>query len=154
MTMKSNTFSLSTNNGIQTGAFNIYQGKNGGIYLFIDHCHTLLSQSQILDLQLPVDQLRDFDQRIYRAFYSKAHSIQTDIPCEIKQDLQTGLTHLPSAGSAIDSNLFIYPVLPSGLADLNAGVPPSEWSRGWWTKLDSNDLTKIELVMRQYPVRN
>lgn len=80
--MKSNTFCLSLNKGIQSGPFNIYQARNGGINLYLNHRHTQLSHSQIEDLRIPVHELRDFDEKSYKSFYENEQNLQVAIEIE------------------------------------------------------------------------
>ena len=142
--MKSNTFNLSLNSGIESGAFNIYQGRNGGIYLHMSHSCTLLLRNQIDDLQLPIWNLRDFDKNGFLDFYSNDFLTKSEALCVTKTELQKGLTSLPSVGSAVDVNLMVYPVLSSGIADLQNETPLANCSENWWATLSSEDRSKID----------
>jgi hypothetical protein len=51
------------------GRFNIYQGKDGGIYMALSNCHIMLTAQQLTDLRLDVVSLIDFDIDKYRKKY-------------------------------------------------------------------------------------
>lgn len=64
-----NKYVYETNEGAATGFFNVYQGKNGGIYLMMGNSVTLLSLDQLGELNIHVYGLIDLDHSKYEAFY-------------------------------------------------------------------------------------
>lgn len=68
--METNFYTYETTEGKTKGAFNIYQGKNGGIYLTMASRSVLLTQSQVKELPICLYILKDFNQFDYNTFYS------------------------------------------------------------------------------------
>jgi len=69
MQIKTNYFSYATKEGHNSGLFNIYQSKNGGIILSLNNVHTTLRYRQIQELSLYVYALIDFDIESFCRFY-------------------------------------------------------------------------------------
>lgn len=63
------TFSYDTHSGKIRGKFNIYQGRNGKIYIVMGNNFTELIHKQIVDLNIDVYSLKDFDTTMYRKAY-------------------------------------------------------------------------------------
>ena len=147
--MKSNTFFLSMNKGVQSGSFNIYQGSNGGIYLSMSHFNTLLLQNQISDLQIQIEDLRNFDKARFAEFYSMEIPTKNEALCVSKVGLQEGMINLPSVGSVIDTNLMVYPAFLNGTADLEAGGRLEDCCEDWWDNLDSDDRAKVQQLQNK-----
>ena len=68
---KTNSFSYKTSTGRTYGFFNIYQGRNGFIYLQMGNKYVVLKEFQILDLGIDVYELQDFDYDLYQFAYLK-----------------------------------------------------------------------------------
>lgn len=67
---KNNQFAYETgNNTVTKGWFNLYQGKNGAIYIQMGSTITKLTESQLHDLGTDVYSLKDFDQDEYLRHY-------------------------------------------------------------------------------------
>ena len=70
--MKTNRYIYETSNqSTKRGYFNIYQGKNGYIYLQMGKAVAQLTEKQINDLHLNVYELIDFCVDDYRLAYDK-----------------------------------------------------------------------------------
>ena len=69
--MKSNSYSYETVSGVSKGWFNVYQAKNGKIYLQMGNVVTPLTESQINELCIDVFSLLDFDYDDYKNAYCK-----------------------------------------------------------------------------------
>ena len=54
-----------------SGAFHIYQARNGGIYLTMAGNATRLSYAQVKSLQIDVHHLEDFDLDDYKFHYQE-----------------------------------------------------------------------------------
>lgn len=67
--MKDNTYTYHTQRGKVVGKFNIYQARNGGIYIVIGVGHTKLTKNQILTLNIEVTELIDFDVTEFQKHY-------------------------------------------------------------------------------------
>jgi len=67
--MKLNKYCYKTNEGFMSGYFNIYQAKNGCIYLQLNNCVTKLSSKQIQNLKIDCYSLEDFDIDLFNKFY-------------------------------------------------------------------------------------
>jgi hypothetical protein len=50
--------------------FNLYQGRNGGIYLGIGSGTILLTKEQLLKVDLPFIEVNDYDHQLYLKFYN------------------------------------------------------------------------------------
>lgn len=66
-----NMYSFEIRNGECTGYFNIYQARNGSIQLLIGNCNTTLTYQQILDLNINVYELIDYDHDNFIKFYKE-----------------------------------------------------------------------------------
>lgn len=66
-----NKFCYEIKNGKCSGYFNIYQAKNGSIQLVMGNCCTTLTSQQVLDLNLDVFPLIDYDHDKYIEFYKE-----------------------------------------------------------------------------------
>lgn len=66
-----NKFCYEIKNGKCSGYFNIYQTKNGSIQLTMGSCHTTLTSQQVLDLNIDVVSLIDYNHDKFREFYKK-----------------------------------------------------------------------------------
>lgn len=62
-------FTFPSNVGLVKGLFNIYQGRNGGIYLAMNYNAVQLTIDQITSLQINLYCLKDFDQQLYDKQY-------------------------------------------------------------------------------------
>ena len=70
MTSKENYFTYNIQGGSVKGFFNIYQAKNGKLYLCMGSVHTSLTKEQIEnDLKIDVYSLIDFDYDSYKIAY-------------------------------------------------------------------------------------
>lgn len=69
--MKDNKYSYKTRFGKTKGYFNIYQAINGSIQLQMGNCNTTLDKQQILDLNIDVFELEDYDHDKFQEFYFK-----------------------------------------------------------------------------------
>lgn len=56
------------------GYFKIYQAKNGSIQLMMGNCNTTLSSQQILDLDISLYNLIDYDHDRFLEFYKLVDS--------------------------------------------------------------------------------
>lgn len=56
------------------GYFKIYQAKNGSIQLIMGNCNTTLSSQQILDLDISLYDLIDYDHDRFLEFYKLVDS--------------------------------------------------------------------------------
>jgi hypothetical protein len=72
--MKVNSYSYETVSGFVTGWFNIYQARNGKIYLMMGSMVTPITESQINELCIDVFSLHDFDYDDYKNAYGKEAS--------------------------------------------------------------------------------
>lgn len=66
-----NNFSYQIKNGRCKGYFNIYQAKNGSIQLQMECCNTTLTKQQILDLNIDLFELIDYNHDDFLKFYEK-----------------------------------------------------------------------------------
>ncbi len=66
-----NKFCYEIKNGKCSGYFNIYQAKNGSIQLVMGNFYTTLTSQQVLDLNLDVFSLIDYDHDKYIEFYKE-----------------------------------------------------------------------------------
>jgi len=66
---KDNQFTYKTSDGMIKGYFNIYQGKDGRIYLLMGESVTPLSMKQIQELRIDCYSLIDFDHELYMKSY-------------------------------------------------------------------------------------
>lgn len=64
-----NQFTFNTETGKCKGAFNIYQGKNGAIYILIASSPLQLSKEQVEELSIDIYSLKDFSHNDYEWFY-------------------------------------------------------------------------------------
>jgi hypothetical protein len=67
--MAQNKYSYFTTKGIIKGSFNIYQGKNGFIYIVMGKGHCKLTLEQIIELKILCHELNDFDSVSYYEAY-------------------------------------------------------------------------------------
>lgn len=67
--MTKGKYSYEVTNGIKKGNFNIYQGRNGKIYLSMGNGLIDLNQNQIIALGIDVYSLIDFDHNLYKKAY-------------------------------------------------------------------------------------
>lgn len=67
--MGHNKYSYFTINGIAKGAFNIYHGVNGFIYIVMGKGHCKLTLEQIEDLKIDCYKLIDFDPESFNRAY-------------------------------------------------------------------------------------
>ena len=67
--IKENYCTLTTKYSKYTMPFNLYQGRNGGIYLEIGVGAILLSKEQLLQLDLPILEVDDYDHNLFIKFY-------------------------------------------------------------------------------------
>lgn len=58
--MKNNKFAYEIEGGSVKGFFNIYQGRNGKIYMMMGNNVTALTYEQVCDLQINTYNLKDF----------------------------------------------------------------------------------------------
>jgi hypothetical protein len=65
-----NSYQYSTSNGTAKGAFNIYQARNGAIYILMGKTVTPLTIRQLDDLALDLYALIDFDVDAYKKHYN------------------------------------------------------------------------------------
>ena len=70
MRKKKNFYTYNTTTGYVTGAFNLYQGRNGKIILVMGNTYTELTLQQINDLSIHLYSLQDFDNDLYAKGYS------------------------------------------------------------------------------------
>lgn len=70
MIPKNNKYIYEIQEGRATGFFNIYQAKNGGIFIQMGESVTELSQQQVFDLGIHVYSLKDFDLDLYQKHYT------------------------------------------------------------------------------------
>ena len=66
---KANRYTYKTETGTTAVFFNIYQGKNGFIYLQMGIGHTKLTKSQIEDLGMSLYDIKEFDHDQYLKSY-------------------------------------------------------------------------------------
>lgn len=66
-----NQISYTTENGYVRGDFNIYQGKNGAIYLLMGKSYTELTEKQIQELHINCYDLLDFDIDLFNKLYRR-----------------------------------------------------------------------------------
>lgn len=66
-----NKFCYEIKNGKCSGYFNIYQAKNGSIQLVMGNCCTTLTSQQVLDLNLDLFSLMDYNHDKYIKFYKE-----------------------------------------------------------------------------------
>lgn len=64
-----NTFKYKTRTGFRTGTFNIYQGKDGAIYLLMGTVFAALTYKQVCDLFINCYELNDFDELDFAKYY-------------------------------------------------------------------------------------
>lgn len=69
--MTDNSYTYKTRRGRVRGAFNIYQARNGRIYLAMGNRYTELSHQQVHDLMIDVFELADFDYDDYKKAYEQ-----------------------------------------------------------------------------------
>ena len=74
MAKNKNEFKLELENGWLKGNFNIYQGRNGKIYLMLGNSLTVLTLQQIESLGIPVYELKDFDHNSFVNAYELSTS--------------------------------------------------------------------------------
>lgn len=67
---KENKYCIETTEGWTSGFFNIYQARNGGIFIQMGNKFTELSHEQILHLGLLLHDLKDFDHDEYLKHYN------------------------------------------------------------------------------------
>jgi len=75
---KDNMFSYKTGDSVTRGVFNVYQAKNGGIFMLMGRSKTLLTEIQISELGINVYSLTDFDYDDYLKFYASKAINQLD----------------------------------------------------------------------------
>ena len=66
-----NKFFYLTKKGRVKGFFNIYQAKNGGIYLMVGNQCTLLSKEQIEELNIELYSIEEFHYKCFKDFYEE-----------------------------------------------------------------------------------
>ena len=64
-----NKYCYEIRDGKVKGYFKIYQAKNGSIQLMMGNCNTTLSAQQILDLNISIFGLIDYDHNKFLEFY-------------------------------------------------------------------------------------
>jgi hypothetical protein len=70
MKHRSNYYTYNTKNSSKvSGFFNVYQARNGGIYLTMGNRSILLGKAQISELGIDVYQLEEFNHSEYCMFY-------------------------------------------------------------------------------------
>lgn len=69
--MRTNSYTYQTVSGHVSGAFNIYQGKNGCIYLLMGKSITTLTFDQVDDLSIDLYSLRNFDHEAFLTYYKR-----------------------------------------------------------------------------------
>jgi len=67
---KNNHYTCNTDTGTVSGFFNIYQGKNGFIFLQMGNGYTKLTETQIEDLGINLYSIQEFDHAQYLKVYS------------------------------------------------------------------------------------
>jgi hypothetical protein len=70
--MKTNQYSYSVRNGYVRGFFNIYQARNGAIYLMMGNSKTRLTKQQVNELNVDIYSLEDFDHDSFLNAYKEA----------------------------------------------------------------------------------
>lgn len=68
-------YTYETSRGKASSAFNVYQARNGGIYITMGGMATKLSSEQITELNIYVYDLKDFDIDDYREHYGRLPSV-------------------------------------------------------------------------------
>lgn len=68
--IKSNQFSYEIPEGTRKGAFNIYQGRDGAIYLLMGTVYTALTLQQVNDLHITPDCVKDYDHDKFGYYYN------------------------------------------------------------------------------------
>jgi len=71
MSNKKSSFYLKLEDGSISGYFNIYQARNGKIYLQLGNCITVLTPRQINELNINCYNLNDFDVDLFLKAYRK-----------------------------------------------------------------------------------
>jgi hypothetical protein len=69
MKKRKSQFCYETSTGFTFGFFNIYQSRHGEIVLAMGNAHTVLSYSQVHDLQIDIYSLLDFDYDDFKNAY-------------------------------------------------------------------------------------
>lgn len=142
--MEPNTFSYQlASNRHDSGAFNIYQARNGGIYLVMQNYHTLLLQRQVEELHLPISELSDFLLSDYQAFY-KIDLNNEECEDDTQFSEHKNMTLLHSVGCAIDNKLMLYPLFSNGLPDKSNPSSLDDCSEEFFETLSLADRVKIE----------
>ena len=67
---KNNHYTYNTEDGTVSGFFNIYQGKNGFIFLQMGNGYTRLTETQIEDLGISLYTIHEFDHNQYKKAYN------------------------------------------------------------------------------------
>lgn len=67
---KESKYSYEIRNGWVQGDFNVYQGRNGKIYLVMGGGSTSLTDKQVEELNIDLSKLIDFDYQLYKSAYN------------------------------------------------------------------------------------
>ena len=81
--IKSNQFSYEIPEGTRKGAFNIYQGRDGAIYLLLGTVATPLTLQQVNHLSITPEHVMDYDQDKFNYHYNIEAPIKI---CIIRQE--------------------------------------------------------------------
>ena len=66
---KNNHYTYNVGNGSVSGFFNVYQAKNGYIFIQMGNGYTKLTETQVKDLGINLYILKDFDHNKYIQAY-------------------------------------------------------------------------------------